>query len=366
MKTSSTMVFVCTTALTGALVLGASLAGCRADTSVSAGTSVGGSSSTSSSSSSSGTGGATGSVVVTIPQITDSTAPGHVGLSTQVQLNGAIALSNKFFVSKSSETGSCLWGVFLSVPGIAETAAYSGLLALSYGTPATASSSGEAFCPTIQANQPAGDAFPDDVAPGDVLTVVGKTDAYIPEACSAADAGPGASDVKGIQLTNVTSVTRTATGAATPTPHVLDSTDLATLAAGTDTTWLDQWGSVRVELQNVSVVPYGGDGGTLEDNYGHMYLTDGVQIGDKLYYVGYVKDSDACYAGPVYPTNSPTFTSITGFVYLDFCNWGIVPSNKCFDLVPPSDDCASVVDPDAGTDPSAGDAAAVSPTVCLH
>jgi hypothetical protein len=349
------MVFVCTTALTGALVLGSGIAGCRGNAS-SGGT--GGSSS----SSSSGTGGAMPVQVATIEQVTT----GKIGPGTLVQMNNVVAMSRKFFVSKG-HSGSCLWGVFVTAPGITETGPNTGMLALSYGTNATAMGSGTAYCPTIEANQPAGDAFPDDVVPGDELTIQGKVDAYIPSACASPDAGPGASNVPGIQVTSVTVATRTASGMPMPTPHVLNASDLGTLAGGSDKAWLDQWGNVRVEVQNVATMAYGGDGGTLEDKYGHMFLTDGVQIGDKLYYVGYVKGSDACHSGPVYPTNDPTFTSITGFVYLDYCNWSLAPSSKCFDLAPPSQDCASVVDADAGTNTDAGDAApAPSPTVCVH
>jgi hypothetical protein len=260
MKTSSTMVFVSTTALTGALVLGGSLQGCRSETLTSGGAG-GATSATSGATTSTGVGEGGPAEVVTIQQIVDPTAAGHVGPSTAVKVVGAVAMSIKFLVSHSKTTNACLWGVFLSAPNLTETAANTGILALSYGTPATSVDGGTAYCPTIQANQPAGDAFPDDTAPGDVLDVIGETDSYIPAACAAADAGPGASSVASLQLDKVTSATKTGT-ATPPTPYVLGASDLASLAGGTDATWLTQWGSVRVELDNVSVVPYGSvDGG---------------------------------------------------------------------------------------------------------
>jgi hypothetical protein len=65
---------------------------------------------------------------------------------------------------------------------------------------------------------------------------------------------------------------------------------------------------------------------------------------------GSAKALDACYAGPVFNVPTPVFTSVSGFVYLDFCTWNLEPANKCHDLSPPSADCASVADagPDAG------------------
>lgn len=374
MKTNSTTVFVCTAALTGALVLGSSLQGCRSDSISSAGT---GGTTTTSTSSQTGTGGTSSdagpSVPVTIQQITDPTAPGHVGAKTPVKLSGVVAMSIPFLVSKSS-AGSCLWGIFVSSPGLTQTAPNTGMLVVGYGTPATVADGGtKAYCPTIQPYPPApgmpsGSPFPDDTQPGDVFDIYGVTDSYIPTTCTAVDAAAGSSSVPSLQVGKVTTATKTGT-APVPKAYVMTTADLASLAGGSDTSWLDKFGNVRVEVDNVSVMPYTG---ALTDTYGHMYLQDGVQVGDKLYYVGYVKAIDACYSGPSYPTYSPTFQSITGFVYLDYCNWGLSPSNKCFDLVPASDDCASVAYADGGepdgSSPDGGDGGTVpnAGLVCLH
>jgi hypothetical protein len=296
--------------------------------------------------------------LVTIPEITNSNDPNHVGSAVAVTVQGAVVMSKKFLVSKSKSTGSCLWGVFLSAPGITETAAYSGILALGYGTPASVADGGTtAYCPVYQAGMPAGDAFPDDIAPGDIVDVTGETDAYIYAGCTAPDAGVGYSSVPSIQLNKVTAVTRHTEKATPPTAHALSASDVSALAAGSDPDWLNQWGSVRVTLDNVTAES---QGGLLTDNYGHMLLQagqNGIQVGDSIYYVGYLKSTDACSSGPTFPTPPPiNFTSITGFVYLDYCNWGLEPSNKCHDLVPPSADCANYVPPpsDAGVS-DAGD-----------
>jgi hypothetical protein len=371
MKTSSTMVFLGTSALTAALLLGsAGIQGCRSDDS-------GGFGGHSTGVTTGNGGGAMdgGAAVVSIQQVTDPGATGHVGPKTPIKVQGAIAMSIKFLVSKGS-SGSCLWGVFLSSPNLTETTPNSGVLAVSFGSPAVAKGGGTAYCPTIEANEPAGDAFPDDVKPGDILDVVGQADTYIPATCTSADAGLGASMISGIQISKVTQVTRTGSGAPLPKPHRLNGSDLQTLAAGNDVNWLDQWGNVLVEADTVVARD---QGGALTDKYGHMLLDEGVngiQVGDKVYYVGYVKANDVCYAGPYYawtPTDAGLpFNSITGFVYLDYCNWSIAPRNKCFDLNPPSQDCASVVETDAGTDDAgdaggdAGDAGPNPGMVCLH
>jgi hypothetical protein len=73
---------------------------------------------------------------VTIQQITNPNAPGHVATATPVHFVGVVAMSSKFLVSKSS-TGECTWGVFVSAPGITQAAPYTGILALSVGSPAT-------------------------------------------------------------------------------------------------------------------------------------------------------------------------------------------------------------------------------------
>jgi hypothetical protein len=360
MNRRTALFFLCTSALTGSLVVGSSVEGCRGNTNLGAGGGSGIGGASSSASGAPGTGGVMGAggnsnvPVVTIPQITDPTAPGFVN-STQVQLKGLVATSIKFEVSKSS-SGECLWGVFLSTPGLATATPHSAILAVNDGTQATAmDGGGKAYCPTIQANQPAGDLFPDDTLPGDVFDVVGLAGSYGPSSCGAPDASaPNNSDVGQYQLSKLSTVTRISRGAPVPAPYVLSASDAMTLSAGQDSTFLGAWGGAQVTVQNVTALQ---QQGSLFDSYGHMLLNNGLQVGDKLYYVGYVEATDICYAGPYFSSTMPTFTSITGFAYLDFCTWGIDPSDKCHAFVPPSDDCESVVD--AGPDASPA-------KVCLH
>jgi hypothetical protein len=358
MKTRSSMIFLGTIGLTFALGLGSGIQGCRPD--------MGGFGGSATGATTSGTGGMSAGGVVTIRQITDMGATGHVGPKTPVTVMGAVAMSPKFLVSHSTQSNTCLWGVFLSDYGLSETMGYTGILAVSYGTLASAVDGGKPYCPDILPHSlsagapigpgdPAGDAFPDDTQPGDVLDVIGTTDVYIPTTCTTSDAGPGASMIPGIQLSKVTKVTRHGT-TTPPKPHVFpgNGPDIVSLAAGNDPAWLAQWGNVRVEFDNVTVAS---QGGMLTDKYGHMLLQItgqyGIQVGDKLYYDGLAKYTDDCHAGPTYPTVPPfPLTSVTGFVYLDFCNWSLAPSSKCSDLNPPSIDCQSYADAGPDADPS--------------
>jgi hypothetical protein len=277
-------------------------------------------------------------MLATVNDITTS----KVGLKVAVEVKGALAMSHKFLVSHSKTSNSCLWGVFISDPISGETQPNSGILAVSYGTPAVVNDGGTtAFCPVPGpgGTGPAGDAFPDDVVPGDELDIIGQSDSYIPSTCGM---NPGESTVPGFQLSKVTMVTRTGTGKALPKPHVLTATELAAIADQTNMMAHTQWGGVKVSVANVTSVPQAnGDGGTaITDQYGHIVLmTPSMQVGDKVYYQGLLAKKDVCHKGPVYANAATTFTQIDGFHYLDFCTWNLQPGNRCVDLQPGSDDC---------------------------
>jgi hypothetical protein len=342
--------------LSASIFVGSSMSGCRSSETTGAGGSGAGAATTSTTTtgtqattSTSGTGGTGAGGAPQVATISDITL-GNIGMGIAVELQGVVAMSPKFLVSKSSTTGSCLWGVFVSAPGLTETGPNTGMLALSYGTPASIADGGtEAYCPVPgpKGTGPAGDKFPDDVAPGDVLTIDGMTDKYIPKTCATT---AGASTVPQFELSEVNKVTRTSTGTALPKLHVMTAAEIASLAGQTDETYYDPWGAVKVELQNVTTEPQGldagTDGGTLTDTYGNMYVASGsstVQVGDKVYYQGLLKsEGQVCNSGVNYADPVTMFTTIDGFVYLDFCNWALEPENRCADLQPPSVDCTGV------------------------
>jgi len=164
----------------------------------------------------------------TVQEVTNGT----LGSKTDATLKGVVAMSKKFLVSSKT---SCLWGVFVSAPGLTETAENTGLLALSYGTPPVIPPGGgtTAYCPEQDASPPApaGDSFPDDVKPGDVLDLVGTT-ASFPTTFNCMAPDP-ANTVPMRQFSSVCSVTRTGT-APLPKAHVLSAAEIASLTSTSD------------------------------------------------------------------------------------------------------------------------------------
>ena len=349
------------------LGLAASAVGCRADsTSTSGSNGTGGDGATTASSSSSGSstggaggvGGAGGSAgaggapaaggaggaacagdTVTLEQVTNQAAPGAVGKGTPVTVKGVVATTRKFLVSQSN-SGNCLWGVFVSAPGITETAPYSGVMVVSYGIPAEIPPGGnKAFCPKLSSQAPGdkapGDAIPDDTMPGDVLDVTGTADYFLLSNCAAEVNG---SKVAQRQISFTCGVTKTGT-APVPAAHVFtDPADIAKLASPTDTAFHDQWGGVRVRASMVKPLPDAM--GALVSKFGEVTMEgSNLVAGDKIYYRGY--EADKCFKGPVFTDPNTTFNFVEGVQYLNFCTWGMQPSNKCADFDPASEDCAT-------------------------
>ncbi len=286
-------------------------------------------------------------VSASITHIADGTIPE----ATAVTVQGAVVMSHVFLVSKSNSTNSCLWGVFVSEPGLTETKPYSGILVLSYGSEATAADGGTTtYCPKLGV-EPTGSGIPDDLGPGDVIDISGKTAYYLPSTCTQA----GDSQTKSRQLGQAI-VTRTGTGAPIPAAHAVSAQEIVQLASPTagDQGFHDQWGGVKVRVTNVTAVPQTvGSTTSVTNSYGEIILQQGnLAVGDKIYYRGYSKTADVCYAGPVYGNASQSFSWIDGFNYLNYCTWSLQPGSKCNDLNPAGEDCSS----------GAGDPA----TVCTH
>jgi hypothetical protein len=290
----------------------------------------------------------------TIDQIAKGADNGGLGTGIHVKVTGAIAMSHKFLVSKSSSTGSCLWGVFLSMPGIDTTAAFSGVLAVSYGTDAVTNDAGKSFCP-VPPLDPAGDAFPDDVAPGDVLDVIGKTDAF-PSATHML-AGCTPQPAPQVQLANVCSAKKTTTAAVPKSAKT--GFDVAKLGSG-DASELAKWSGVKIELDNVtsgappcaemSCTPPPNCSAGVAGCFGDIVLSgSNITVADKIYYQGLLRGAPfnkTCHNNPNYAAGPVTFTSVSGFMSDDFCNYALFPDSKCDDIVPQAPavdiDCAMV------------------------
>ncbi|MEP7124408.1 MAG: hypothetical protein ABJE95_26000 [Byssovorax sp.] len=372
------MVFLGMSAFTGMLAVWSSLAGCQGGTSATTGASTnaggsGGAGATTTASSATNSGGAgttssassmtttttgssmgTGGSTAMTATITDVTTD-KIGPGIEVSLKGVVAMSQKFLVSKGS-SGSCLWGVFVSEPGLAETKASSGIIALSYGVNASISGdAGKAFCPRLGVD-PIGDAIPDDVCAGDVLDLTGETAYFLLPQCAMQPMGSTVGQYQ-IAKINPGAITRTKTKGPVPAAHKLTAADYAMLASPSNQAFHAMWGNVKVEIDNAVSEPQ--DDGTgmmgITDKFGHILVhegtnlmpaaTDKVQVGDKIFYRGYAKAQNFCNDGPKYPVATTTFTAIDGFNYLDFCTWNVQPNNKCSDLTPPSPvatDCNSM------------------------
>jgi hypothetical protein len=264
---------------------------------------------------------------VTLKDLTD----GSLSNKTKVQVKDVVAMSRKFLVSGGKAEGdSCLWGVFVSAPGVTTTAPNTGILALGYGDNVAAGATG---CPKL-ADGPVGGDLPDDTKPGDVLTLGGQVSTYLPNACGK----PGETAVQQHQLGVVTCAHKTGT-AAVPAPFVFKAADIAALGGQTDATFYGKWGGVKVRVEAVTAVNANAEGGVNPVGaFGNIVLEDGnVQVGDKMYYVK--GSSQMCDKGPQF--GALDFDAIEGFVTLDFCKWSLQVANKCTGFTPKSFDCGA-------------------------
>ena len=275
---------------------------------------------------------------------------GTVGDQVNVTLEGVVAMSHKFLVSKSNASGSCLYGVYVSAPGLDETGPNTAMLVISYGDEATTQGNGTVCAKLGQPYDPAdptgaGGNIPDWVKPGDVLDIPnGKTSHFLLDDC--ADETNG-STVKAIQLaTHFSGCPIEITGTAPlPTPHVLTPAELAKVGNPDDAAFHDAWGGVFVRANGVTPELWSADcpgdpapATCLVNKFGQIQTEEGVTVGDKIYYRGY--DDNKCHAGPVYDAAPESF-DFQGFHTLDFCTWGLFAQDKCADYSPADTDCGA-------------------------
>lgn len=266
---------------------------------------------------------------------------GAFGQGSKVSVNGVVAMSHKWLVSHSKTSHNCLWGVFVSAPGLAETGPNTGMLVLSYGTKASIPpGETQEYCPRL-GQDPTGDKIPDNVKPGDVLDLVGVVDRFPdPPECTAPDP---INKIGMLQLNQVCKAD--VVGQTTPpTPKVLSAAEIAKISSvdEADNTFHDQWGGVKVRIENAGVTP---EAGAVVGMYGIIHLANGVEVGDKIYYRGY--SNNICHEGPVFSDPMMTFDRVDGFHYLSWCTWGLQTNDKCADFSPRSEDCtADVCQPD--------------------
>jgi hypothetical protein len=284
----------------------------------------------------------------TVKDLTDGT----VGDQVNVTVTGVVAMSHKFLVSKSNASGSCLWGVFVSAPGLTTTEANSGILVISYGNEATTDDEGNTFCSKL-GEEPTGGNIPDDTKPGDILDIPnGKTSHFLLSQCATEENG---STVKAIQLaTHFTGCPIEKTGtAAVPAPAVLTTAQIAQLGSPSDKAFHDAWGGVFVRVEDVTPIPYPAADCEMDATtpcivgpFGQINIEEGTRVGDKLYYRGY--DDNICHKAPEFADDLPAFDFVQGFSILDFCSWNLFPQDKCADFGPQSGDCTGATCPYTG------------------
>jgi hypothetical protein len=250
----------------------------------------------------------------------DEIHSGRVRGTVPIAVGPLVASSQKFLVSEA-KSGSCLWGAFAADPR--RTGAGSGLFLVSYGEP---HAEGEACLS-------GSDGLPDDVAPGDLLTVEGRLDEYVPAACE------GTAPALQLRI-DVACPARREGATAPPEAAVLDGTIAERLANGKDAALLRDWSGALVSLQNV-VARQDLDDGDAVFPFGVIRLEEtALEVHSRLYYF------DLSEGGPRAAVKAPhfffptTFQDLRGVLFLDYCTWVLAPRDRCADLSPASDGCA--------------------------
>jgi hypothetical protein len=246
---------------------------------------------------------------------------GRVRDSVPVAVGPLVASSQKFLVSEA-KSGSCLWGAFAADPVL--TGAGSGLFLVSYGA---THAEGEACAA-------GSDGLPDDLKPGDTLQVEGRLDSYVPSTCGGTAPAP--------QL-RIDAACPARRGAHSKPPEaVLLERGLADrLAAGKDVDLLRQWSGALVQLSDVAALQDTDDGDAVLP-FGVIRLQQtALEVHSRLYYF------DLSEGGPRDSGKAPrygfptAFQRLTGVVFLDYCTWVLAPRDRCADLAPASEGCAS-------------------------
>jgi hypothetical protein len=246
--------------------------------------------------------------------------PSQLSSKTKVHTTTIVALSQKFLVSFSKTSGSCLYGFFAADPATTY-GEYSGALIISYGTKGTVGGSSSSCAE--------GDAIPGTVKAGDQFEMTGSYSAYAPSSTSCA-AAPNPAKIPEIDVTSTVGGILTPKAAGTvPAPAVVTEADLKNGSANLSK-WILGWVKISTVTAGGPIVDDAGmgidgssvllaDGGiAATDYFGTFTTSGGIPVGDKLYF----KAEGAPWVGP-----GQAFTSIQGIPYLDFCNWTLFPTH---------------------------------------
>jgi len=231
----------------------------------------------------------------------------------------ATATSQKFLVSET-QSGSCLWGIFVGDEPV--DGEPRGVLVVSYGNEAP----GDERC------ESGTDAITDDLVPGDSLRIVGRASSFAPASCD--DTVPAPQMIADARCP-FERLERTTPPEPVPLP--LDVAD--ELARGGDPELVRRWAGGLVRIENVSALPNETGDGAVRP-YGVVALAEtelevhaDIEYGDSS--AGGPRDPSKGLDFP-YPTD---FRSVTGLVYLDYCDYALAPRRRCEDFDPPSSGC---------------------------
>jgi hypothetical protein len=271
-------------------------------------------------------------------------------LNTKIVLKGVVATSQKFLVSQSKTSGACIWGVFVSAPGLDAVTEYSGIEVTAKGQPAVTDGSGNLGpCPTGADGGP----IPDDIQPGDQIDLT----AYVTEFPFADFKKTNCTD-KGVTLNYAQRqlevsekiaqcLAVTKGGGKIPAPKEFsDATEIGQLADGQNTGDINRkWGASLIKLVGpfTPTQPNPGDYGNAMDavsKFGDIAVTQhSLLVNNTVFYTdlsgGGPKDGSKKYAYPI----STSFTSFTGIHFLDFCTWSLSIRTNCGDIDPKAADC---------------------------
>jgi hypothetical protein len=242
---------------------------------------------------------------------------GRVRGGLAVALPQLVASSQKFLVSEA-KSGSCLWGAFAA----GESGAGSGVFLVSFGAP---HAQGERC-------SPGSDGLPDQLAPGDLIEAEGALDEYAPASCD------GVAPSSQLRVEAACPVRRVGRGQP-PAAARVDVALAARLAAGHDRELLRAWNGALLQLTDVSATRDTDDGDAVQP-FGVIRLEQtALEVHSRLYYFD-LREGGPGAAGKAPRFGYPTaFQSVTGVLFLDYCQWVLAPRDRCADLAPASEGC---------------------------
>lgn len=281
----------------------------------------------------SGQGGESQGRPATLKQVNDPTDPMFADRDTLVNVKGLVVTSQKFLVSRSKSSGSCLWGFFATTAGAA-TQEYGSIEVVAAGANAVSTTLPDGKvdfrCPTEEGK---GSIIPNAIKPGDVVDVVAFVDEFKINLCGQTNPQTGEVNpdpaLAQRQLEKAVDIQITGT-AAVPAPKEFTQAEFNQLGDGlnaneTNRKWAG--GLVRLTGPLLASQPKPADYNAPTDavsRFGKIAIKDTSLTVSSL-----VLFKDLSGAGPedkdrVYDFDISTqFESFTGIHLLDFCTWSI-------------------------------------------